>query len=283
MSVGALLIILLPLAWEANAAQVPATKELFPSEILLQKTEHFLRWQAFWEGVHSFGGRYRPLAQVKIMIVRSREQAAVFLSDLGLSVTFSEGTDGALLARYGEWRSGDTNESAARRYIRSTAGQPPNRDCVALSGSGQPKPNMQPGTTLPRKRICAESTAGPPFAQEERVFILPELKPPSFDETSVLDGTLDRLRTAIKVNVGQYVGGRIPAARVIVPRFSLEDPYVFVFVDFGAGRQGAIVRFGPERDGSWSGDKLITAGLPNDVGWTVGQVKANAMETIDVP
>ncbi len=133
MSVGALLIILLPLAWEANAAQVPATKELFPSEILLQKTEHFLRWQAFWEGVDSFGGRYRPLAQVKIMIVRSREQAAVFLSDLGLSVTFSEGTDGALLARYGEWRSGDTNESAARRYIRSTAGQPPNRDCVALS------------------------------------------------------------------------------------------------------------------------------------------------------
>ncbi len=99
----------------------------------------------------------------------------------------------------------------------------------------------------------------------------------------MLDGTLDRLRTAIKVNVGQYVGGRIPAARVIVPRFSLEDPYVFVFVDFGAGRQGAIVRFGPERDGSWSGDKLITAGLPNDVGWTVGQVKANAMETIDVP
>lgn len=283
MIATALLITLLPLASHASAAQVPTSKELFSSEVILKRIARFLAWQAYWEGVDSFGGRYRPLARVKIVIVRSREQAAVFLADPGLSIIFSEGANGALLARYGEWRSGDTNESAAQRYIRNAAGQPPGPDCLAVSGSGQPKGSMQPGRSLPQKRVCAESTVRAPFAQEEQVLTLPELKAPRFDEISVLDGALQRLRAAVRANVGQYVGGRIPAARVIVPRFSLEDPYVFVFVDFGTGRQGGIVRFGPERDGSWSGDKLITAGPPNDVGWTVRQIIANAMEIVNVP
>ncbi len=215
------------------------------------------------------------------MIVRSRKQAALFVRDLDVSLIFSEGANNALLVQYGEYHTGETNEAAAQRYMRNAAGQP--SDCVSLSSLSQPKANTQSGSTLPQKRVCAGSTAEPPFTQEERVLTLPELKPPSFDETSVLAGALQQLRLAIKEGIGQYVGGRIPMARVIVPRFSLEDPYVFVFVDFGVGRQGGIVRFRPEPDGSWSGDKLVTAGPPNDADWTVRQIKANAMETIDVP
>ena len=272
-------ILLLPLTWAATAAEVAGADDA----VLMEKTAHLIKWQAYWEGIDSFHGRYVSQARVKARIVRSRDQVALFIADLGISLTFSTGANGALLMRYGEWRAGDTNETAARRYINGTGVPEADADCIPLLSPSPPKPDMQPGTALPPRSVCAGSAAVPPFAQVELDFALPDLKPPSFDAVSASDGTLLRLRAAVKANIGQYVGRRIPRARVVVPRFSLQDPYVFVYVDFGAGRQGGIVRFGPEPDGSWSGDKLVTAGRPNEIAWTVRRIKAIAMETIEVP
>jgi hypothetical protein len=260
-------------------AQTTNHRQNLTHKQLVDKISHVLRWKAFWDGAAAFSG-YMAGERVDGKVIRTPKEITVFVSVVGFNLVLRlDSQTQQFHPSLWAYTVGETNESAANRYIRQELRGSADYNCVAmptkrpdeLEGRGQ-----NAGNVLPAARVCRDRNGDAIFGEENILLELPVLNAPAADASHA---EVVKLRTAVTKALGYYLGERCAYASVTIPRFSADDPFVYVSVDLGQSCGKGVLAVKRDTRGAWSAGRLFAQGSRTDLDRTLHLIRENALET----
>lgn len=273
------ILLLASVAQAAILAQVTAPGMGPTNAELIQALGSIFRWKAHWHGSQDFPGKYVPGARVQAKVVRSSREVAVFVSAIGVNVRFPVSLYNKILpAQMGDHRANDTNDSAARRYLAQRTEE---QDCVPVKHAPPGESPAVPGSPgiVPMKRVCPSGTSPSEVSEQDLWLVLPPLDPPESVALRKVPSSLRELKPLVAGTVGGFGTPDCHMALSIIPYYADEDPWVYVLVERTCGER-AVYIFSRDTAGQWEVGKLLLDRPPNDLSWTIGQIKKAAMATL---
>ena len=258
-----------------------------PSQILSRgelgrKIDHVLRWKAMWKGMESFNSSYIAGAYVDAKVITTPEEVAVFIGAVGVNVVLrKDHLSGQFHPSFWRYSAGEANDTAAKRYIAEELRAVEDKDCVPVSRGPAREAPQDVGVVVPTRRACRDRTGAVLFSEEDLSLELPSLRTAFAANTPPEE--VNEVRIAATKALAYYMGRECPAASVIIPRFSPDDPVVYTFVDFGQTCGRGIFAATRNREGVWVAGKLFEDRPPNDLGRIIRQIQKDALASFRLP
>ncbi len=244
--------------------------QTFSDQRVITEVSELLRWKLFWEGPQSVV-HYEPRRIVDATVVLSGGKVAMFIGEIQVAayLTFQ---DGQITNRTIGGLSMATVDESVKRYISANNGQP---GFVLKPGAPEQPPDA------PIRHIEADRGIES-FKTHEIHFQLPSMEPPEYIVVRKSPIQLDSLIFATRAGVHEYRDQKCANVSVTIPLFSVTDPAVFVYVDFGKGCETGVLSF------KWIGMHWTAAQFspnrpPNDWTYTINQVHKYALSQFSLP
>ncbi len=259
----------------------PQPPSLSRSE-LVGKINHVIRWKAFWEGMEAFKPKYVAGAHIDAKVVRTSQDIGVFIGAVRMNIVLRwHSQSGQFHPSFWSYTAGETSDDAAQRYIAAELKAPEDRNCVPILRAPSQGMRQNAGNVVPSKRVCRDQNGIELFSEEDVSLELPSLNTPLAASPSSSEA--NQLRRAATKALRYYVGRQCPTASVTIPRFSPDDPFVYVFVDFGQSCGRGVLAARRDRTGAWEAGKLFEDRPLNDLSRIIRQVQKGALEIFRLP
>ena len=258
------------------AVPLPAQDRPVPFQVtddeIVRDVTRLLRWNWYWENL-PLEEEYLAGKKTEIAVIESPEDIQGFLRE-GVGIRFHRGRDGKVRFSRNTWINTDIPEWV-KFYIKNYH---PRSSAVP----GTERRDFAVNPAFIRDTVTAE--------EKERLlkirsipFTLPKLTPPDSILKKQRPSELRTIEAKLPEALADCCSENCGKTEVLIPYFSPDDPWVYVYAKLCGWEEGIIYFNYHENDDKWYIDHFRPNRAPDDFSGVIKKIRSNAAAQIEFP
>ena len=247
-------------------------------EQVMESSTQILHWYRYWHAEEPGAPLhlYQAGAKVSVLELRSPKAAGVCIVDFGSCIGFRVREAGGLFA-LGLWPipPAVSGKAGLIDFLKTNIVSAWPVELAQPSRENRPQgPASVDGSRLHPIRSSAPDLKDPVVTETQ------ETLPPIAPVGTLPPADLESLSVLIRRQLVQYFPtSDCPAGSATIPRYSDQDPFLYVLADFGKCGRGILI-LDSNVDGAWRFSKFVMA--KEDVDWFSQRIASRPLLTISV-